>query len=103
MPQPGGMTARRQATTRSQPGCVPGAWARTGGATAGLVSARGPHTQCGRGQPRGRRGVPGCCQGKTAPGQVQRCPGEQHHGDQIPARPGPGSRCCLLAIGAGSG
>ena len=77
-------------------------------APAGLASARGPHAQYGRGQPgrgqpRGRRRVPGCCQDETAPGQVQHCRGEQHHGDQMPAGPGPGGRCCLLAIGAGSG
>jgi hypothetical protein len=76
-------------------------------APAGLASARGPHAQYGRGypsrgQPRGRRRVPGCGQDETAPGQVQGCRGEQYHGDQMPAGPGPGGRCCLLAIGAGS-
>ena len=42
-------------------------------ASAGLASACGPHAQYGRGQPgrgqpRGRRRVPGCCEDETAPG-----------------------------------
>ena len=53
----------------------------------------------GRGQLRGRRRVPDRGQDETAPGQVQHCRSEQHHGDQMPAGPGPGGRSRLLAIG----
>jgi hypothetical protein len=95
----GCLRGRRGADQQRGPACP---------APPGPASARGPHTQDGRGQrgrgkPRGWRRVPGCCQDETTPGQVQHYRGEQHHGDQRPTGPGPGGGCCLLAVGAGSG
>ena len=55
----------------------------------------------GRDQPRGRRRVPAAA--RTRPHRVRSRTAAVSRitGDQMPAGPEPGGRCCLLAIGAG--